>query len=98
MASTSASPHRIEPGQEYASCAAWPDDIRIRVKGNPTPTGRWGVPNVAVVSLADDGRELRPRTIPVKLLHADASGPRGKRRKTGYYLVKNADGTPAGEA
>jgi hypothetical protein len=89
------STHRIEPGQEYAACAAWPDEICIRIKGNPTPTGRWGVSNVSVVSLAEDGRELRPRTIPVRLLHPDATGPGGKRRKTGYYLVRNADGSAA---
>lgn len=87
--------HRIEQGQEYASCAAWPDDIRIRTKGTPTPTGQWGLPNVAVVSLAADGRELRPRSIPTRLLHAESTRPGGQRRRTGYYLVRNADGTPA---
>lgn len=89
--------HRIEAGQEYAACAAWPDEICIRVKANPTPTGRWGVPCVDVVTIAEDGRELRPRSLPTRHLHETVAGPGGKRRKSGYYLVRHADGTPAGE-
>ncbi|MFJ2630894.1 hypothetical protein ACIO6U_02875 [Streptomyces sp. NPDC087422] len=85
-------PTTIEPGQEYESYDPGHGVItRIRIKGTPTPTGRWGVPNVAVITIAPDGRELRPRTIPTRHLHASPT------RKTGYRLVQHADGTPANQ-
>lgn len=87
--------HQIEPGQEYATCAALPDDFHIRIKSNPTPTGRWGIPCVNVVTISQDGRELRPRSLPTRHLHPTATRPGGKARKSGYVLVQNADGTPA---
>lgn len=90
MTTTSTDGAEIQPGQEYESFDPGHGVITtIRVKGTPTPTGRWGVPNVAVVTVAPDGRELRPRTIPTRHLHADAN------RRTGYRLVRHADGSEA---
>lgn len=84
----SPSGHRIERGQEYAFCAAYPDDIRIRVIGQPLPW--WdNSGKVQIATLAADGREQRPRYIATRQLHADPN------RRTGYRLVRNADGTPA---
>ena len=83
--------HRIEPGQEYQH-----HDVRqnttttIRVTSRPYP-GYRGDGQVDIVTVTPDGRRLRPRAISVRQLHASPT------RRSGYRLVRLADGTPAGE-
>jgi hypothetical protein len=83
----------IRPGQEYESSKPL-DDTRIRVVGTPVP-GPLGGRRVAIVTLTADGREIRPRMIDVRHLHPTGLTASGKPRKTGWRLVRNADGTPA---
>lgn len=89
---------RIQPGQEYAACASRPDDQpRIRVVGQPVTTpGVYGFGKVRVATITADGREIRPRAIETAQLHPTGLTRDGQPRKTGYRLVRNADGTPAG--
>ena len=89
--------HRIETGQEYALCAARPDDQpRIRVVGDPITTlGLHGFGKVDIVTLTADGREIRRRAIEMTQLHETGTTRDGQPRKTGYRLVRHADGSPA---
>ena len=82
--------HRIEPGQEYTACDPR-DHIRIRILAKPVP-GAFGEGKVRVGTVTEDGRVLRPRYIAVRQLHDNPQ------RRTGYLLVRHADGTPAGGA
>ena len=86
--------HRIEPGQEYISCLCDPSDdhaYRIRVLAKPV-SGVFGEGKVRVGTVTEDGRVLRLRYIAVRQLHDNPA------RRTGYRLVRHADGTPAGGA
>jgi hypothetical protein len=85
--------HRIEHGQEYESCHPL-DNIRIRVVGEPvTTSGLYGFGKVRVATLTESGRELRPRAIAMNQLHDSGTTRDGQPRRTGYRLVRNADGT-----
>lgn len=84
--------HRIEKGQEYVHR----DPIRmtithIRVLEAPVPW--WdGTGKVRIATLLDDGRLIRPRYIAVRQLHDNPN------RRGGYLMVRNSDGSPAGDA
>jgi hypothetical protein len=88
---------RVQPGQEYERHD--PHDnttTRIRVVGEPVTTpGLYGFGKVDVVTINADGRELRRRAIEVTSLHPTGTARDGQPRRTGYRLVRNADGTPA---
>lgn len=84
MTSTDA-PHTIEPGQECLACDPR-DHIRIRIISRPVP-GAFGDGKVQIASITATGREIRPRMIAVRQLHNNPS------RKTGYRLVRHADGS-----
>lgn len=90
--------HRIEPGQEYETCqpvhylSAGPKPTRIRIKNVS------GYDRATVVTLTDDGRELRRRLINTRQLHPDGTNRHGEQRRTGYRLVQHADGVPTGKA
>lgn len=86
--------HRIEIGQEYAICAAWPDDFRIRILGVPV-RGAYGGDKARIATITEDGRLIRERRVSVRQLHVEAATGRGQRRRTGYVLVQHADGTKA---
>lgn len=78
---------RIEPGQEYeAYNAREHSTTRIRVMSRPYPGWR-GDGQVDVVTVAPDGRRLRPRAVSVNKLHDNPQ------RRTGYRLVRNSDGS-----
>lgn len=83
--------HRIEKDQEYAFCAAWPDDFRVRVIEPPRREGSL----VGIATINDDGRLLRRRRIDGRQLHAERTTRSGEQRRSGYFLVQHADGTPA---
>lgn len=89
--------HRIEAGQEYVACRPTPSMpgkhyTRIRV-GLVGPLHDEDKVLVATIHTDAFGRESfdRRRLIRADQLHADPN------RKTGYRLVRHADGTPAGE-
>lgn len=91
-------PHRIEPGQEYTACDPR-DHIRIRIVVVPAVfAGLHGHDKVDIVTLTANGREVRPRRISMGKLHESGLTPGGMPRRTGYRLVRHADGTPAGGA
>lgn len=82
----------IRPGQEYESCHPL-DDIRIRVVGEPnTIPGVWGFGKVDVATLTESGREVRRRSIAMTELHPTGTTASGVPRKTGYRLVRDAEG------
>lgn len=87
--------HRVEPGQEYETCrpiyylSNGPEPTRIRILST-TGFGR-----VTIVTLTDDGRELRQRLINARQLHPTGTTTAGQPRTTGYRLVRNADGSAA---
>lgn len=88
--------HRIEPRQEYVTCDPR-DNIRIRITGWPvTMNGLHSYGKVQIVTIAADGGETRSRAIAVSSLHPTGLTRDGKPRKTGYRLVRNADGSPVG--
>jgi hypothetical protein len=99
------SSHRIEPGQQYETCAPiyWlqapdgtrgPVHTRIRILSKPFP-GVTDRPFVTIATLTATGRETRKRTIATGSLHPDGTTRNGRQRTTGYRLVQHADGTPA---
>ncbi|MFK0154268.1 hypothetical protein ACIQVK_19610 [Streptomyces sp. NPDC090493] len=83
-------PAVIQPDQTYRSCQPVhsepePRRTRIKVVGQPGRIpGVWGFGKVDVVTLADDGRELRRRAIRMDQLHETATTYDGKPRRTGY--------------
>ena len=85
----------IQPGQEYESClptyygSAGEEHTRIRIIGEPGPG------KVSVATLTKSGRELRRRPLSIRQLHATGLAATGQPRRTGYRLVRNADGSPA---
>jgi hypothetical protein len=93
----------VQPGQEYESCqpvywgSSGPEYTRIRVVGESGRTpGLYGFGKVDVVTVTEDGRELRRRRIETSQLHETGTTRDGQPRKSGYRLVRHADGTPAG--
>ena len=84
--------HVIQPGQTYRSLER--DDLtsngsprRIRVVGNPGATlGRYGFGKVDIVTLTEDGREIRRRAIETSQLHDSSTTASGQPRRTGYAL------------
>lgn len=92
----------IQPGQEYESChptyygSAGEEHTRIRVVGKPVTTpGLYGFGKVRVATLTESGRELRERAIAMDQLHDSGTTVTGQPRRTGYRLVRNADGSEA---
>lgn len=89
----------ITPGQEYESClptyygSAGEEHTRIRVVGE-SAAGRFGG-KVAVVTLTESGREVRRRAIESAQLHPSGLTAAGQPRRTGYRLVRHADGGEA---
>ncbi|MGW4505745.1 hypothetical protein ACWENO_14005 [Streptomyces sp. NPDC004436] len=78
----------IQPGQIYRAVRPNPSDpeerhIRIKVVG--VPASFWGG-KVDVVTLTDDGRELRRRAIEATQLHESATTRDGLPRRNGYVL------------
>ena len=88
--------HKIEKGQVYKSCQpvrSMPGEhyTRIKVVGEPsTIPGIWGFGKVVVVTLTEDGREVRQRAIECSQLHATSTTRQGNPRRTGYHLVEEA--------
>ncbi|MFJ2778112.1 MULTISPECIES: hypothetical protein [unclassified Kitasatospora] len=83
----------IQPGQIYrAVCPnrADPLERHIRIKVTAEPNrfnlSRWTAGKVQVVTLTDEGREVRPRSIKVNKLHASATTRDGQPRRTGYVI------------
>ena len=89
--------HRIEPGQEYAACDPR-DHIRIRVVAAPCTIPGYDFGKVEVVTLTADSRELRRRQIEGTQLHETGLTRSGTPRRSGYRLVRHADGSTAGGA
>ena len=96
--------HRIEPGQEYETCqptyygTAGEERTRIRVVGRPVTTLGFDFGKVEVVTLTAGGREVRRRQIEARQLHETGLTRSGAPRRSGYRLVRNADGSTAGGA
>jgi hypothetical protein len=81
--------HAIERGQEYERHDPRENTTtRIRTIGPPVP-GWDSTGKIRIATLTADGREIRPRYVAVRQLHANPT------RITGYRLVQHADGTPA---
>lgn len=84
--------HHVSPNQIYRACAPVRSEpaeryIRIKVVGYPILTvGLFGYGKVAITTLTDDGREVRPRAIECSELHPTAFTDAGAERRTGYYL------------
>lgn len=82
----------IEQGQIYRSCQPVrsepePRHTRIKVVGKPIATwGRYGYGKVDIVTLTDDGREIRRRRIRMDQLHDSPTARDGQPRRTGYAL------------
>lgn len=81
----------IQPGQTYRSLSNrhHPCDgpRRIKVVGKPgTVPGIWGFGKVDVVTLTEDGREIRRRAIEISQLHDSPTTASGQPRRTGYTL------------
>jgi hypothetical protein len=79
----------IQPGQEYESCHPLDEGRRIRVLSVS------GYGRATVVTLTGDGREARQRPVNTRHLHDSGLTRDGQPRRTGYRLVRNADGSPA---
>jgi hypothetical protein len=88
--------HKIQRGQVYESCQpvrSMPGQhyTRIKVIGEPVSMhGLYGFGKVMVVTLAEDGREVRPRALEVDQLHDSGTTKTGQPRRTGYRLIKEA--------
>lgn len=87
----------IEPGQVYYSLDPRieqyydaPRRIKIVSEMITTP-GLHGFGKVDVVTLTDDGREIRRRSILTTQLHAGPIGESGRRLKHGYALEVEAE-------
>ncbi|WP_282792933.1 hypothetical protein [Streptomyces sp. CC224B] len=82
----------IESDQTYRSLGdPYPDSEprRIKVVGEvQSVPGVWGYGKVDVVTLTDDGREIRRRAIEASQLHESATTKDGKPRHTGYVLER----------
>lgn len=83
----------ISPGQVYRSCKPTfvvdgeETHTRIKVTGYPIRTvGLFGYDKVPIVTLLDDGKEVRPRAIECSELHDTRFTLAGAERRTGYYL------------
>lgn len=80
----------IEQHQIYRSCQPVRSEpelrhTRIKVVGKPmTIPGVWGFGKVDIVTLTDDGREVRRRSIRMDQLHETATTGDGQPRRTGY--------------
>lgn len=60
---------------------------RIRVKAvTRHGSGLYGAGTAQVVTLTEDGREVRPRRIKLDQLHLGPIGKNGRPRRTGYVL------------
>ena len=88
----------IREGQEYLACRptrSRPDEhyTRIRVMEEPnTYVGSWGFGKVDIVTVLEDGREVRRRAIEMSQLHATGTTKDGQPRRDGYRLVKDTEG------
>lgn len=86
----------IRPGQIYEAVKPNPADPhgthrRILVKGHiPYGAGCWGQGTANVVTLTDDGREVRPRSVKLDQFHETATTRTGEPRRNGYVLVQDA--------
>lgn len=84
--------HRIEKDQVYCSLdpreEAYGNGVRrIKVVGEPVSTpGLYGYGKVEVVTITEDGREIRRRRIATSQLHTSATKDDGTPRITGYAL------------
>jgi hypothetical protein len=82
----------IRPGQVYRSCAPVRGEpkeryIRIKVIGYPIHTvGLYGYGKVEIVTLLDNGKEVRHRAIECSELHDSPYTLTGAERRTGYVL------------
>lgn len=82
----------IRPGQVYESVHG--PHLRIRVTSGPVEK-LCSRGKAQIVTLTDDGREVRPRWIETSQLHESGTTKAGAPRRTGYRLVQDA---PAGGA
>lgn len=83
----------IEIGQIYRSVkptGAYSSGTitRIKVVTKPLP-GVFGYGKVDVVTLTEDGREIRRRALSVDQLHESAITVAGKPRRNGYILERD---------
>jgi hypothetical protein len=83
----------IKPGQTYRAIRPTASDphkghARIKVTAEPNRfnLSRWTAGKVQIVTITDDGREVRPRALNVRQLHETAITRDGKPRRTGYVL------------
>lgn len=77
----------IRVGQIYESVKAQPNGHRARIKvTSALERAGW----VGVVTLTEDGREVRPRSVDVRRFHALGVTRNGTERRTGYVLVTDA--------
>ncbi|MGW0948510.1 hypothetical protein ACWD4O_38970 [Streptomyces sp. NPDC002623] len=80
----------IQPGQIYRSVGdpyPYTEPRRIKVVGKPITTpGLYGFGKVDVVTLTENGREIRRRAIEVTQLHASDTTGTGSKRCNGYVL------------
>lgn len=84
----------IRPGQVYESCQPTfvvdgkETHTRICVLSAPVGTpGLYGFGKVAVATLGENHRPLRPRQLEASQLHASGTTKTGQPRRTGYRLV-----------
>lgn len=94
----------IRPGQIYESCQPVRSEsvdrpgvrhVRLKVLGEPGRMhGLWGYGKVTVVTLTEDGREVRRRSLEASQLHASGTTKDGAPRRTGYRLVQDAPEVP----
>jgi hypothetical protein len=80
----------IEPGQIYRSLGdpyPYDEPRRIKVVDLPGRTpGMYGFGKVDVVTLTENGREIRRRAIEATQLHDSDTTKTGDKRRTGYVL------------
>lgn len=82
----------IQHGQIYRSCKPTPSMpgehyIRIRIKNwAPYGAGHYGAGKAFVVTVCEDGMEMRPRSISLDQLHGSPLTRDGQPRRTGYVL------------
>lgn len=76
----------IQPGQIYRPAKGGP--LRIKVISGPSSynLNRYEFRKATVVTITNDGREVRRRRIDANQLHATATTQDGQPRRTGYVL------------
>jgi hypothetical protein len=78
----------VRPGQIFYSANPANNNRRIKVTGFPSDCNMWSRGKVNVVTIDDQGRELRPRLVKMSELHTTVLTRDGNSRRRGYILEK----------